>query len=153
MNYQTKLAAAVNDYQLGLQIAKLASDDGPDISFEGHVPSGVSFKDAIKDNASNFRRNPRAAAAGMAEDLGNVMHSVTGDRMRGRMGNKAMLGATAGAGAAGLAGLGAAGIAGVKALRQHKRNQMLKQLAMGGGGAAALLGGGLLARHLSRDED
>jgi hypothetical protein len=157
MNYQTKLANAVNDYQLGLKVADLSLaglDDipgmipGTEPSLKSKLtaplaPDAREMYNYIRDVSSSSPSHPPISrGAALREVLPGAARELAGHRGV----------QTAGA-LAGLGGLGAAGVAGVNAYKRHKRNQMLKQLAMGGGGAAALLGGGLLARHLSRDED
>ena len=157
MNYQTKLANAVNDYQLGLKVADLSLAGLDDIP--GMIPgTGPSLKEKLT-----------APMAPEAREMYNYIRDVSGSSpshppiSRGAALREVLPGAarelaghrgvqTAGA-LAGLGGLGAAGVAGVNAYKRHQRNQLLKRIGMGAGGAALLGGGGLLAHRLMSDDE
>jgi hypothetical protein len=156
MNYQTKLAAAANDYELGLRVAKLASEQ---LVFPGMEPTKAERAHSAVNSLLDAVSNSRAAdaARNYVEDIKKPLldpqQSLPGigpskaQQIAGHRGVQ-----TAGA-LAGLGGLGAAGVAGVNAYKRHKRNQLLKRIGMGAGGAALLGGGGLLAHRLMSDDE
>lgn len=162
MNYQTKLAAAANDYELGIKVAHAAMEK--DALSMDDVRSAVSGAGSrIADAARGYARDVREpllegtrGALSMARSgenptpLGEALRQLAHGAARELAGHRGVQ--TAGA-LAGLGGLGAAGVMGLNKYKQHKRNQMLKRLAMGGGAAALGLGGLGLAHHLATSDD
>ena len=144
MNYRAKLAAAANDYQLGLKIAASPLWDAVRSEYGVYGPAVGGVSDARTPTVFEALKslhnegNLGAAAREHLQDVKNRHPNL----MRG-------LGVGAGLGAVG----GAVGGGIAHALKQHKRNQMLKRIGMGAGGAALLGGGGLLAHHLMSDDE
>lgn len=174
MNYQTKLAAAANDYDLGIKVAHAAMEKEA-LSMDDVKSSLMGAKDrvgaalssagsSVSDAAHRYARDVREpllagtrGAISMAREgenpaaMGDLLRQLAPGAARELAGHRGVQ--TAGA-LAGLGGLGVAGMAGLNKYKQHKRNQMLKRLAMGGGAAALGLGGLGLASHLMhRDEE
>ncbi len=154
MNYQTKLAAAANDYELGIHVAKLAAEQ---LVLPGMEPTKKEQVHAMANKLVDAVSNNRVvdAARNYVEDIKKPLIDPqlslpgigpsTARQIASHRGVQ-----TAGA----LAGLGAASAAGLHAYKQHKRKQLLKRLAMGGGAAALGVGGLGLAHHLmNRDEE
>lgn len=156
MNYRTKLATAVNDYQLGLKVAAHAMEqlalpgmDLPDTTpgLKDRLVSAVSGAgSSVADAARNFVDDVKKPILDPQLSLPGIGPS----KLRQAASHRGVQAAGA---LAGLGGLGAAGLAGVNAYKQHKRQQLLKRIGMGAGGAALLGGGGLLAHHLMSDDE
>jgi hypothetical protein len=144
MNYRAKLAAAVNDYQLGLKIAASPLWDAVRSEYGVYGPAVGGVFDTRTPTAFEALKN-------LFNDgnLGNAAREHVGDIANRHPNLLKVLGAGAGVGAVG----GAVGGGIAHAIKQHKRNQLLKRVGMGAGGAALLGGGGLLAHHLMSDDE
>ena len=145
MNYQTKLAAAANDYQLGVKVAELAKSALLDMAGLDDIPGMIpgtapSLKERLIPHADEMYRYLRSPSQGASPLRAAAGAAPTALReLAGHRGVQT---------AAALAALGGTAAAGAHAYKQHQRNKLLKQLALGGGLAA----GGLAHHFLSGDE-